>query len=339
MARATIKDVARQSGWSLGTVSRVINDEPGVSRKARADVLLAIEKLGYQRNPYASSLRSHKADRIDLVIASSLPYYWRLAQALLVQLEGQKHTVRLVNLVNKQDQIDFLAQSEQNSHPRAIVFLGARTELIKTTAGRMKIPALCVGEPLKGSLRERFSSLSLADSALVLEGVEWLFARGCCHIGVLMADRFSSVEMANRFLGVQYAFYSRNTVLAAGRQAEFVMPTFEGGYQGFRALIERMPSMDGLFVADAAIAAGALRAAADMHIEIGRQLMVLCLDETGLSSYTIPRLSAFVRDLDKEAALAADLVRDGLAGQIRHVASPWEMVWQESFPRPLDCTS
>ena len=50
-------DVARAAGVSLKTVSRVVNDEPGVHAATTERVLAAIEDLGFRRNPSARNLR------------------------------------------------------------------------------------------------------------------------------------------------------------------------------------------------------------------------------------------------------------------------------------------
>ena len=55
--RSTMKDVAALSGVSLKTVSRVINDEPGVSPELSARVKAAALQLDYQPNLTASNLR------------------------------------------------------------------------------------------------------------------------------------------------------------------------------------------------------------------------------------------------------------------------------------------
>src|ERR1700693_6192456 len=55
--RPTIRDVAALAGVSLKTVSRVINGETAVSAKVRTRVQAAVDRLVYQRNMTASSLR------------------------------------------------------------------------------------------------------------------------------------------------------------------------------------------------------------------------------------------------------------------------------------------
>ena len=58
----TIKDLARLSGYSLGTVSRVLNNQPNVSEKARQAILSIAQESGFELNesaptPYSSLSR------------------------------------------------------------------------------------------------------------------------------------------------------------------------------------------------------------------------------------------------------------------------------------------
>jgi LacI family transcriptional regulator len=64
--RPTMREVAALAGVSLKTVSRVVNQEPGVSPELAAKVRLAVERLDYRPNLGASSLR--RSDRLTRTI-------------------------------------------------------------------------------------------------------------------------------------------------------------------------------------------------------------------------------------------------------------------------------
>ncbi|ADI05390.1 LacI family transcriptional regulator [Streptomyces bingchenggensis BCW-1] len=69
MARAVgIKEVARQAGVSVGTVSNVINRPESVSEETRARVLATIERLGYVRSESARQLRAGRSRIISLLV-------------------------------------------------------------------------------------------------------------------------------------------------------------------------------------------------------------------------------------------------------------------------------
>ncbi len=68
MQRTTIKDIARECGVSLSTVSLVLNNNPRISEKTRAKVLSSVKKHGYQPNIHARGLASQTSQAISVVV-------------------------------------------------------------------------------------------------------------------------------------------------------------------------------------------------------------------------------------------------------------------------------
>ena len=64
----TIKDLAAQTGYAVATVSRVLNNHPNVSEKARAVILQAVEESGFQLNANAKQLKQQHATSILVVV-------------------------------------------------------------------------------------------------------------------------------------------------------------------------------------------------------------------------------------------------------------------------------
>ncbi|MGV9328556.1 LacI family DNA-binding transcriptional regulator [Streptosporangium sandarakinum] len=81
--RPTMKDVATAAGVALKTVSRVVNEEPGVTPATARRVLAAIERLGYRRNESARLLRRGRTATIGLVIEDlGDPFYSGMGRAV-----------------------------------------------------------------------------------------------------------------------------------------------------------------------------------------------------------------------------------------------------------------
>ena len=81
MSRSSIKDVAREAGVSVGTVSNVLNRPATVAEATRSRVLDAIDRLGFVRNEAARHLRSGSSRAIGLVVIDAAnPFFTELAR-------------------------------------------------------------------------------------------------------------------------------------------------------------------------------------------------------------------------------------------------------------------
>ncbi|SDG38835.1 LacI family transcriptional regulator [Lentzea fradiae] len=92
--RATMNDVARLAGVSIKTVSRVVNDEPGVHPSTAERVLAAIDQLGFRRNLSARNLRrGSSTGTIGLVLEDvGNPFYSGVTRAVeeIARLRGRQ---------------------------------------------------------------------------------------------------------------------------------------------------------------------------------------------------------------------------------------------------------
>lgn len=80
---ATLKDVAREAGLSVGTVSRVLNDRGYISKETKDSVHRAMERLHYQPNAMARSLSKRMSSMIGVIVPSiSHPYFAKVLSCL-----------------------------------------------------------------------------------------------------------------------------------------------------------------------------------------------------------------------------------------------------------------
>ena len=63
----TIKDLAKKTGYSVATVSRVLNNLPNVSSKAREEILRVVKQSGFQSNTNAQQLKQHATSILVVV--------------------------------------------------------------------------------------------------------------------------------------------------------------------------------------------------------------------------------------------------------------------------------
>ena len=87
----TMKDVAREAGVALGTVSKVFNDIP-VGEDYRKRVEDAARRLGYQVNSYARGLKTNKTCTAALILPDiTTPFFSALAQAVCQALAARRY--------------------------------------------------------------------------------------------------------------------------------------------------------------------------------------------------------------------------------------------------------
>lgn len=81
--KSTMKDVAREAGVSLGTVSNVLNNHPSVSGENREKVLLAVKKLNYNPNYAARALKTQRSKSVGLILPDiGNPFYPECARGV-----------------------------------------------------------------------------------------------------------------------------------------------------------------------------------------------------------------------------------------------------------------
>ncbi len=97
--KITIFDVAKAAGVGIGTVSRVINNQPGVSEKTRKRVRKVIEELGYTPSFLAKGLATRKIETIGVVAYMAAQYFFfEILKGIQEVLKGTEREVVLFDL-------------------------------------------------------------------------------------------------------------------------------------------------------------------------------------------------------------------------------------------------
>ena len=141
----TIKDIARESGYAVGTVSRVLNNHPDVSEKARERILAVVAKNGYTQNANAKNLKQ-SVNRSLLVLVKGVRN--ELFAALVEQLQGLVNNTPYTLLVDyfdeDTDEVQRAIALCAEKKPQGILFLGGNADNFKRSFGRITLPAVLV---------------------------------------------------------------------------------------------------------------------------------------------------------------------------------------------------
>ena len=111
----TMKDVAKEAGVSLGTVSKVINGIP-VGEEYRKKVEQAIKELDYHLNAYARGLKSNRTNTIAVILPTiAHPYFGLIAHCINSSLQKRGYRMLLcdTDYDNEKEQ-EMIRMAEQN---------------------------------------------------------------------------------------------------------------------------------------------------------------------------------------------------------------------------------
>ena len=103
--RTTLADVARAAGVSLMTVSRAINNKPGVGEDVRQAIVKLAEELGYQPNQIARSLATNFTTTVGLVVPDiTNPFFTQVARGVEDVASDAGFTVIYCNTDESEDE-------------------------------------------------------------------------------------------------------------------------------------------------------------------------------------------------------------------------------------------
>lgn len=111
----TMKDVARVAGVSVGTVSRVINNESGIKESTLQKVHAAIKELNYIPDVYARGMKKNRTETVALIIPTVWhPFFGEFAFHVEVELSKLNYKLLLCNISGPKREMDYLTMLQQN---------------------------------------------------------------------------------------------------------------------------------------------------------------------------------------------------------------------------------
>lgn len=328
-----IRDIARLSGYSLGTVSRVLNGHPNVSDKARMRVLKVVEEVGYEPNSNARFLKMQGRTAIAVFVKGARNLLFadilERIQALLSEADEQADVVYL-----DEDENEVLSaiHYQQVRHPKGMLFLGGDPAFFKTSFGRVSVPGVLVTNTAAGLAFKNLSSVSTNDVEAAREVVEYLFSRGHRRIGIVGGNRALSQVSGRRLHGAEEALRAHGIELDYERDYEPCHFSMEEGYDAMVRLVMRSPDLTAVFALGDAIALGAMRAVFDMGLSIPGDLSLVGFDGVNLSQFSIPRLTTIRQDTRLIATRSVETLLASFAGEAKPVREmvPFQLLKRES---------
>ncbi len=183
---ARMSDVAGLAGVSTMTVSRALNGNPNVSEVTRQRVLAAVERLRYQPNELARSLREQRSRQIGIIVPNLFdPFFAILANA--ISQVAQKHSYSVVlSTSNELPEAEFAEASRMlRRNVEGLVIIPAHTSRgpsLLLAHEFEQLPIVTLDRPIEGS---RFDSILVENEHGARLGTEHLLSLGHKRVAYL----------------------------------------------------------------------------------------------------------------------------------------------------------
>jgi len=309
MSRATIFDVAKLAGVSIKTVSRVVNREPNVRASTKERVDQAIGALNYRPDPSARNLASHRSHLIALIYDDPSSYAIPSAGYVIRMQQGALRACRqnncelLIHPCNFQDEhvVDELSTLVERVRPDGVVLAAPLSNMprIVRAASAASTPIVRVSP---GKKNGKHFSVSMTDRETSAEMTRYLASMGHRRIAFITGHpKHKAVH--NRLLGYQDGLRESGlafseALVAAGDNSIL------SGEACAEMLLTRKQRPTAIFAANDDMAAGVVRVADRLGIDIPQQLSVAGCDDVALAQQIYPSLTTIRQPLAKMAEQA-----------------------------------
>lgn len=329
-----IRDIARLSGYSLGTVSRVINGHPSVSETTRERVLSVMNEVGYEPNSNARHLKMRSRASFAIVVKGMQNLLFtdiiEKAESLFAEADEE---VRVHFVDEDADEVARAVHLDKIRHPKGFLFLGGDPNNFREGFSQINVPCVLLTNTAADWGLDGLSSFSTNDVEAAECVIDYLWECGHRRIGVLGGNGGTSEVSAHRLEGVVRAFERHGATFDVERCFEYCRFSMADGYRATMRLLERTGDLTAVFALGDVIALGAMRAVCDNGYRVPVDFSLVGFDGLDVSQYSVPRLSTVKQDTSLLARRGVETLLDLTSDQgveNVHESVPFRLLRRES---------
>lgn len=334
----TIKDVARRSGYAVGTVSRVLNGHPDVNEATRKKILAVVEEMGFQPNDNARHLKRRGGREIAIIVKGvGNLLFSGIVEEMQARIKTQNCAAAIYYLDEDDDEVEQAVRVCRELKPLGILFLGGNRDNFVRSFPQVTCPCVLVTNRADTLGFANLSSVSTDDVEGAAQAVGYLLDRGHRSIGIIggescfLAPPVACNTSQLRLIGCQQAYTQRGLPFAPEGQSAIARYSLEGGYEAAGELLDRHPELTAIFAMSDVMAIGALRAIRDRGLRVPEDISLMGYDGIGQTEYAIPRLATIRQSAGQLARRGVDiLLQQAKGGAAVHEIVPFQLSSGES---------
>lgn len=306
-----MQDVAAAVNVSKQTVSAVVNSKPGITAETRARVWAAVERLGYQMDLTARSLRTGRTRTIALIVTDvSNPVAGQMATSAEETTYAERYNLILYNTHDDLARESFYVDAIIQRSVDGVVFISARDE--STALEKLEvagIPAVVIDRVPQ----------SYHGPAVVLDNAR-AGRLAAEHLLALGHTRFAHVGGPESVHIARERLSGFRSALADASIRQLAIEPAKGwriqdGYAALQRLLAWHTDFTALFCAGDQLAIGAMRALREVGKDIPDDVSVVGVDDIDLASFLSPPLTTVSQSIGEMATLGVRLLLAMLEGQ------------------------
>lgn len=329
----TIKDIAKESGYAVGTVSRVLNNSPDVSEKARKRVMEVVEKYHFRLNNNAKYLKQQTNSGIAIIVKGlKNMLFANLVESLQGMIRERDYACLIYYIGENDHEVEQALQVIRERQPMGILFLGSNLENFKERFAEVDIPCVMVTNSAETLPFENLSSVSIDDTAAAERAIEHLLALGHRRIGILGGETAHSNPARSRYDGCVRAMWKAGISFDPAVQYETTAFALESGYEAMERLLEKMPDLTAVFAMSDVMALGAIRAIRDRGFRVPEDVSVVGFDGVEMGQFFVPKLTTIEQPGIDLAKRCVDILLRCICenGTARNERVPFHLIEGES---------
>lgn len=332
----TIKDIAKEAGYSVGTVSRVLNNASEVSPKARETIMEVVNKHHFQLNNNAKHLKRQTLDGIAIIIKGTQNM---LFAALVEQIQGivksKGYDCSVYYIEEDDNEVEQAIQICVERKPLGMMFLGSNLEYFKERFSEVGIPCILVTNSAASLEFDNLSSVSTDDVEAAKFAIEHLLSLGHIKIGILGGKLELSYAGNSRYAGCMQAFKEHHIPFDKTKQYEATNFSIPAGYYAMESLLKKMPDVTAVFAVSDVMAIGAIRSIQDRGLRVPDDISVIGFDGIDIGRYMVPRLTTICQHRECLASRSIEIllacIEDNKSAV--HTVEPFHLIPGESVCR------
>jgi LacI family transcriptional regulator len=309
----TLADVARESGVSLQTVSRALNNKGEISPETRRRIVAIAERLGYRRNGIARGLVTNRTMTLGLVIPDiANPFFPEIARGAETVALAHGYNIFLCNTMEDPDREELVLGQLEEKRVDGVILCSTRLPDDRLFPLLHRQPAVVlINHPTSA---DKAAIVRVDDAAGTRQAVRHLQATHRTPLAFLAGPPHSHSSQARTQAFV--ATLSKTTSVKTFPLVHHCPPDVQGGYQHAMTLLREHRELRGLLCYNDLVAIGALQACAELGLRVPEDLAIVGCDDILLAGLVTPPLTTLRVSKPDIGASALHCLLHRIAGDV-----------------------